>query len=831
MGDFNIDLLKYEKCTYSQTLLHCIQSFSMLPVVDKPTRVYGTSATLIDNIFTNNLENSIVGGNIVTDITDHFSQVCIIMTKQQMFSPLNKTKVRDYSNFNTGKFMTDLCEVDWNNICHSTDVNKSFSRFYKNINRLINKHAPLKDLSKRRLKLLTKPWLTKGIRRSIRVKNNLFFNSNWNKYKQYRNKLTTLIRLSKQQYYQNFFNSNIKNMRQTWKGINELLGGMRKKGKSKNINFIRSNENAILTNDPKTIGNTLNGYFATVGDKLASAIPEASGTFSNYLDPPLSNTFYFDPIIPQEIESEIITLSESKAYGLYSSPVKLLKLARSVISLPLAEIFNQSILTGIYPAKFKLAKIVPVFKDDDETLPENYRPISLLSIYNRIFEKLIYARLIKFISKNNILYNLQYGFRSKHSTQHAILDIANTINSNMDSGKYTCGIFIDLKKAFDTVNHSILLAKLENYGIRGLVNTWFNSYLTDRRQSIEINNHISKEEKTLCGVPQGSVLGPLLFLLYINDIYKCSSEFTFYLFADDTSIIYANNDLRTLESTVNLELAKVSEWLKANKLTLNIKKSNYVIFRPRQKIMPFVPQIKIFNPMSNTQTILEIKDFVKYLGIMIDSDLSWKNHIDFICHKISKSIGIIAKLRHYIPRHLLLSIYHTLITPYLTYGISAWGYCAKTHLNRLLILQKRVLRLIFFRRAREHAIPLFIKSNCLPISFLFFQQLCHLMHDIHTQVAPINLLNQFTKIKTIHNYNTRSSSKECFAVKTSRTEKMKKSFTRIGVSIWNSIPKSLKSLNKSEYQNKIKKLLLDVLNCEDDYIEVSKLIKHFTTLT
>ena len=134
----------------------------------------------------------------------------------------------------------------------------------------------------------------------------------------------------------------------------------------------------------------------------------------------------------------------------------------------------------------------------------------------------------------------------------------------MDSGKYTCGIFIDLTKAFDTVNHSILIAKLENYGIRGLVNSWFESYLTDRQQSIEIDNRISKEEKTLCGVPQGSVLGPLLFLLYINDIYKCSSEFTFYLFADDTNIIYANNDLRTLESTVNLGLAKVSEWLKAD---------------------------------------------------------------------------------------------------------------------------------------------------------------------------------------------------------------------------------------------------------------------------
>jgi len=214
------------------------------------------------------------------------------------------------------------------------------------------------------------------------VKNNLFFNSNWNKYKQYRNKLTAFIRLSKQKYYQNFFNSNIKNMRQTWKGINELLGGMRKKRKTKHINFISSNENAALTSHPKIIGNTLNEYFATIGDKLASAIPEVSGTVSNYLDPRLSNTFYFDLIIPQEVDSEIITLPESKAYGLYSSPAKLLKLARSFISLPLAEIFNQSIPTGIYPAKFKLAKVVPVFKDDDDTLPENYRPISLLSIYN-----------------------------------------------------------------------------------------------------------------------------------------------------------------------------------------------------------------------------------------------------------------------------------------------------------------------------------------------------------------------------------------------------------------------------------------------------------------
>ena len=261
-------------------------------------------------------------------------------------------------------------------------------------------------------------------------------------------------------------------------------------------------------------------------------------------------------------------------------------MANEVI-VPLATIFNQSICSGIFPSKLKCAKIIPIFKDEDDSLPENYRPISLLSIYNRIFEKLVYSRLTKFVKNCNILYDQQYGFRSKLSTQHAILDIVNAILQNMDNGKFLCGVF---KKAFDTVNHEILLAKLENYGVRGVINYWFRSYLTDRKQNTEVNNVVSEAETTLCGVPQGSVLGPLLFLLYINDIYESSSLFSFYLFADDTSIILANNNLKELESLVNRELGNVNKWLKANKLSLNIKKSNFVIFRPRQKNFPFIPR-------------------------------------------------------------------------------------------------------------------------------------------------------------------------------------------------------------------------------------------------
>ena len=221
--------------------------------------------------------------------------------------------------------------------------------------------------------------------------------------------------------------------------------------------------------------------------------------------------------------------------------------------------------------------MVPVFKNGDDTDPNNYRPISLLSIFNRIFERLMYKRLKSFFEINGLFYESQYGFREKHSTQHALIDIVNRIQNNMDKGMFSTGVFIDLKKAFDTVDHEILLDKLYRYGIRGIVLEWFSSYLKGRSQVTQIGEHASPKELNPCGVPQGSVLGPLLFLIYINDIHQSSDKLNIFLFADDTTLLFAHTNLKELEQVINSELTKVSEWLIANKLSLNIKKSNYVI--------------------------------------------------------------------------------------------------------------------------------------------------------------------------------------------------------------------------------------------------------------
>ena len=302
--------------------------------------------------------------------------------------------------------------------------------------------------------------------------------------------------------------------------------------------------------------------------------------------------------------------------GPSSIPVKLLRLIPDLIIIPLAYIINMSLKSGVYPNLLKLVKVVPIHKDGSTQDINNYRAISLLSIFYKIIEKLMHKRLYTFLEDNNILYHNQYGFRKKNSTVYALIQITELIKASIDNGKFGYGIFIDLRKAFDTVNHKILLTKLEHYGVRGNMPHWFQSYLSNRKQYVLINGETSESLEINCVVPQGSVLGPLLFLLYINDLPNISKLLNFYLFADDTNIYYESSSLQELEKTINKELNKLYLWLNVNRLSLNIDKTNYIIFHPYNKPMKQHITIKI-----NKKAIQE-KEGIKYLGVLIDSTLS-----------------------------------------------------------------------------------------------------------------------------------------------------------------------------------------------------------------
>ena len=476
----------------------------------------------------------------------------------------------------------------------------------------------------------------------------------------------------------------------------------------------------------------------------------------------LKNRNQFDLIIAHISEQEILDIIKAlanKSTGPASIPLKLLIIVADLIVLPLCRIINLSFNCGVFPDVLKVAKVIPLHKGGSTQEVNNFRPISLLSIFDKIIEKLMHKRLYHFLEVHNILYENQFGFRKKNSTAHSLIEITEKIKESIDNGMYGCGIFIDLKKAFDTVNHNILLTKLEHYGIRGSVLKWFESYLTNRKQYVFYNGISSDIASITCGVPQGSVLGPLLFLIYINDLPNVSNKLSFFLFADDTNIYYESNNLQELEKTVNKELKLLSLWLNLNRLALNVSKTNFVIFRSTKKPMNH-NVILIMNRKAIAQ-----KDHVKYLGVLMDQHLSWKQQILNVSKKISRGIGILAKLRGSMDQKLLINIYYCLVFSHLSYGVEAWGSACETSLKRLHILQNKAVRILtgnqYFQIFGEppgplpSSSPLYKELKFLKFNDLFRMSVAKFVYLTLCEESPPVFNDWFTYIS--HSYATTSS--------------------------------------------------------------------------
>ena len=387
----------------------------------------------------------------------------------------------------------------------------------------------------------------------------------------------------------------------------------------------------------RDIANKFNDYIVSVGPELSKKIERPKFKFTKYLPNNTASSVFFTPVSPAEVYSIIKELKISSA-RLDEIPVKVIKSCSMYISTPLATIINKSFTTGSFPDKVKESKVIPIFKAGDHSENSNYRPISILPAFSKVFETAIKNRLIDYFNSNDILYKKQYGFRKNSSTLLPLLDLTSSVYKAIENNKYCLSIFIDLSKAFDMLNHNILLQKLSCYGIRGPPLDLICSYLSNRKQCVCYNSVFSDFKPVTTGVPQGSVLGPLLFLIYINDLPKTSSVVSFILFADDTTITFSSDNIIELESVLNRELHIISDWFKANKLTLNTKKTNFILFRS-QKSKYHKPSISI-----NGSPILQT-NHTKFLGIEIDDTLSYKLHITKLENKISSVIGILYKIR------------------------------------------------------------------------------------------------------------------------------------------------------------------------------------------
>ena len=713
LGDFNLNLHD-ETSTLVNDFENLILGVGMTPLISISTHHKpGCKPSCIDNILTNDIENSVLSGTLNTCISHHHAVFHLLRSPLMHLKEekQNFAQYYDYRNKNVEKFLESLSEE------LTRDPPSNFSDFSSVFNIHLDKACKLEQprFSKRTAK--EKPWITSGLITSINRKHELY--DLWKKaekvncqsesnldcrcetcteivrsreeFRDHRRLLNYLVNCAKRKYHGNKIQECAGDSKKTWQIINELRGKKRRQIKP---NFIIDNERV---KNRRIIANEFNKYFASIASNLnevyssdqvrISSLP----SFTDYLPKSESSSIYLRECDHDEIMKIINELTNGKSSDI---PIHVIKKASRTISPFLVKYFNECLTNGYFPDELKTGRISPIYKKENEQLLENYRPVSTLPVFGKILEKLIYVRFYSFFISKGIIHENQYGFRKGHSTSHALNYSVEHVQSLIRKKQHVLGIFIDLSKAFDTIDHRKLITKLNNYGIRGNALRLIESYLSNRKQFVTVLDTESDQLPVNFGVPQGSVLGPLLFILYINDICNITDKGKFVLFADDTNIFVAAESKKKAYEVANEVLVAVSKYMEVNLLHINVKKCCYMYFPPTKRPNVEEYDTDSFNLSIDSRIISRVTE-TKFLGVIIDDRLSWKPQILSLNRKLRSACGRLYRIKKCIPESLYKQLYHSLFESHLGFAISVWGGVSSNQLKPLFITQKMCIRILF----------------------------------------------------------------------------------------------------------------------------------------
>lgn len=803
-GDFNLDILNMENDYSTQQFVDNLFSASFIPLITRPTRITDDTFSAIDNIFTSNPTNAI-SGIIPCDLSDHYmiflnyTNFCLSQSHPQTQS-ISYRLINDITISNLYDVVRDL---DFSFVTNSNNVDQGISDFIQKLYCLFNECCPVKTKSVS-YKNLIKPWIDRDVKRKIKLRQNYHILYKQGKmsreyYTRYRNDVTSEIKRKRKEYFASEFNSRRDNIRDTWNLINSII----KPNCNKIKDNLKININGTYVTDSKVIATEFNKYFSTVGENICNSFHGTDfNSYRKYLPDSLPNSLFLNPVSSSEIRGFIMSLKNKKC-NIDTIPVSVLKSLSTIISPIISKLINKSFSVGSFPGCLKVAHISPIYKSDDSSNFSNYRPISVLDNISKIYEKVFYSRLNDFLISNNVLNDVQFGFRKNWNTSHAVVNLLNNVYSDLDEGKLVFTMFLDFKKAFDCVSHNILLSKLYNYGVRGLAYNWVESYLKDRKQCTIVNGARSDYCYVRYGVPQGSVLGPLLFLIFINDLPNCSNYFKFNLFADDTVIThsFSRNILCKIHLEINSHLLHLSSWLKSNKIKLNVDKTKYLIFSYRD-------YFELENILIDNKPISCVSSY-KYLGCILDNNLTFKNHISNVSNKISKSLGVLYNIKNVLPQSIIRMLYFAMVQPYLIYCIIVWGNSSSCYLNSLLLLQKRAVRYITNSHYLAHTSELFAELRILKIKELFYYSLAvHFYKTLNIPHFNQDLLDYILTNTNNHHHSTRTVS--AITLPLFKCEKTKCSIKFIGCKYWNYLGIDLKQItNLKSFNINLKSQILD----------------------
>ena len=798
-GDFNVNTMPHLKGGLSiQEFKNIFASNFCFPSINKPTRVTNHSASLIDNIYSNvPIKGSDYHAGVLTvSISDHYGIFCI-NNSSKIHNKNTQIVKRSYCDRNIANFKQCLLHESWDFVYLSSDLQSAFSRFQGVLDLHLNT-----NFKKRTFMMNYKnryPWITEPLRTKLRRKNQLHAiatsshdDNIMKEYKEAKKVLHSTLRNSVISYFGDQLELNKNDIFKTWKVLKDIIGLDGNTTKQK-INFLIDGKLVI---DSLDIANGFNNFFVSVGPKLANDLKSDIDPLS-YVNNNINSIVV--PEIPCIQVREVINSLNNSSPGHDELPPIVAKACMEGFIEPITYLINESLTSGVFPSELKLARVVPIFKSGDPSLLTNYRPISVLSFFSKIFEKIVYNIVSDFLCDNEVLYDYQFGFRSRHSTQQALITLVDRITKSQDMSNIVISLFIDLKKAFDTVHHRILLRKLYAYGIRGILLKWFESYLTDRSQYVIYDGVKSEISLVQCGVPQGSILGPLLFIISMNDICNVSDLMFAIMYADDTCFLINGTDLNKLIKQLNVELESLCTWFKSNKLSLNTQKTFYMVFhRARLKNSDDINMDVIMDNHMLTKV-----NSIKYLGIIVDHKLNWIDHITYVKAKISKGIGIMYKARRHLNKHSLRNLYYAYIYPYLTYCVEVWGCASKCQLNSLFLVQKKILRIMTFSPYLAHTDPLFKGLKILPVNKLYIDRIGIIMFKATYDLLPKSITQLFSKNKDIHSYNTRSKDLLRVVIGT-------KNFTYFSPRIWNALVSNINiNVTLAQFKSRLKMYLLD----------------------